>query len=146
MRDNSLFYTCSLIEYIGRKKCRDRADVVRKIGKKRIERIYRDADVLHCEPIDKISDECIKMARIYKGKYDNISNCRYSVPDYWDIGDVYSRLITDVNTDELIETLIDVYESKLSKGIMNFNCALYYQSRDLLKEIYLEEKQDLRHE
>ncbi len=143
MRDNSLFYTCSLIEYIGRKKCRDRAAIVRKIGKERISRIYKDADVLHCEPIEKISDECIKMANIYKGKYDNISNCRYSVPDYWDIGDVYSRLIQDVNTDDLMETLINVYESKLSKGIMNFNSALYYQSRDLLKETYLEEKSEL---
>lgn len=140
MRDNALFYTCSLIEYIGRKKCRDRAAVVRKMGKKYISRIYRDADVLHCEPIDKISDEWIKIARIYKGKYDNISTCRYTVPDYWDIGDVYSRLIIDVNDSDLIDTLFDVYESKLSSGIMNFNSALYYQPRDLLKETYLEEK------
>lgn len=140
MRDNALFYTCSLIEYIGRKKCRDRAAVVRKMGKKYISRIYRDADVLHCEPIDKISDEWIKIARIYKGKYDNISTCRYIVPDYWDIGDVYSRLIIDVNDSDLIDTLFDVYESKLSSGIMNFNSALYYQPRDLLKETYLEEK------
>lgn len=140
MRDNALFYTCSLIEYIGRKKCRDRAAVVKKIGKKNLSRIYRDADVLHCEPIDKISDECIKLANIYKGNFDNISSCRYTVPDYWDIGDVYSRLILDVNNDDIIETLINVYESKLSKGILNFNSALYYQPRDLLRETYLEEK------
>lgn len=140
MRDEALFYTCSLIEYIGRKKCRDRAAVVKKMGKKNISRIYRDADVLHCEPIEKISDEWIKIANIYAGKFDNVSSCRFSVPDYWDIGDVYQRLITDVNNDDLIETLLDVYESKLSGGIMNFNSALYYQSRDLLKEMYLEEK------
>ena len=94
MRDDALFYTCSLIEYIGRKKCRNRSAVVKKIGQKRIARIYRDADILHCEPIEKISDECISIAKIYRGKYDNISSCRYTIPDYWDIGDVYCRLIT----------------------------------------------------
>ena len=140
MKDNALFYTCSLIEYIGRKKCRDRAAVVRKLGKKRIARLYRDADVLHCEPIEKVSDECIGMARIYKGKFDNVATCRYAIPDYWDIGDVYCRLISDVKGDDLVETLYEVYQSKLSCGIQNFNSALYYQPRDLLKEAYLEEK------
>ena len=140
MKDNALFYTCSLIEYIGRRKCRDRAAVVHKIGAKRIARIYRDADVLHCEPIEKISDEFVSMSRIYRGKFDNIGSCRYIIPDYWDIGDVYCRLITDVNEGDIVATLFDVYNSKLSRGIQNYNSALYYQPRELLKEVFLEEK------
>ena len=139
MRDNALFYTCSLIEYIGRKKCRTRDDVVDKLGAERLNRIYRDSDVLHCEPIDKISDEYTHIAGIRKGKFDNISVCRYAVPDYWDIGDVYSRLITDVGDGDVIKSLIDVYHSKLSEEIQHFNSALYYQSRDYLAECYREE-------
>lgn len=137
MRDDSLFYTCSLIEYIGRKKCLERAKVVRKIGKENLKRIYKYSDVLHCEPIEKISDEYIKLFGIRKGKFDNIKSCKYLVPGYWDIGDVYSRLISDVSNGDIIDTLIDVYNSKLSTEISDFNSAMFFQPRDYLKECYL---------
>lgn len=29
------------------------------------------------------------------GNYDNIHDCKYRIPDYWDIGEVYERLIED---------------------------------------------------
>jgi len=38
-RDNDLFFTCSLIEYISRKTKNIRADVVNKLGKTRISKI-----------------------------------------------------------------------------------------------------------
>ena len=136
MRNEALFYTCSLIEYIGRKKCRTREAVVNKLGAERLREIYRYSDVLHCEPIEKIADEYIRLAKIRKGKFDNISSCRYDVPDYWDIGDVYSRLITDVGGGDVIESLLEVYRSKTSEHIQNFNSALYYQFRDYLAEYY----------
>ena len=43
------FFTCSLIEYIGRKVKRTRKQVVDFLGEERIERIYEYADVFHCE-------------------------------------------------------------------------------------------------
>ena len=39
-KDNDLFYTCSLIDYIARKKKNTRADVVNKLGKQRIDKIF----------------------------------------------------------------------------------------------------------
>ena len=48
-KDNDLFYTCSLIDYIARKTKNTRADVVNKLGKQRIDKIYELADVYHCE-------------------------------------------------------------------------------------------------
>ena len=36
-KDNDLFYTCSLIDYIARKTKNTRADVVNKLGKQRID-------------------------------------------------------------------------------------------------------------
>lgn len=137
MKDNALFYTCCLIEYIGRKKLRSRSAVVHKLGRENLSRIYRYSDVLHCEPIEKISDEYIHRIRLNKGNYDNVSACKYTVPDYWDIGDVYSRLIEDVNQGDVIETLVEVYDSKLSDQILDFNSALYCQSRDYLKASYV---------
>lgn len=46
MKNNSaLFYTCSLIEFIGRQQKQRRSEVVQMMGKKTIERIYQYADV-----------------------------------------------------------------------------------------------------
>ncbi|MGF0066334.1 hypothetical protein ACQRCQ_13980, partial [Lachnospiraceae bacterium SGI.085] len=57
--NNALFYTCSLIEYIGREKKRPRQDVTDILGKNAIQRIYEYADVFHCEPIEKVANEFI---------------------------------------------------------------------------------------
>ena len=40
-KDNDLFYTCSLIDYISRKTKNIRADVVNQLGRKRLDKIYR---------------------------------------------------------------------------------------------------------
>ena len=86
--------------------------------------------------IEKIADEYIRLAEIRKGTFDNISTCRFTVPDYWDMGDVYSRLITDVGGADRIASLIEVYHSELSEEIQDFNSALYYQSRGYLAASY----------
>lgn len=52
-KDNSLFYTCSLIEFIGREQKIERREVVDRLGQETIEHIFDFADVLHCEPIKK---------------------------------------------------------------------------------------------
>ena len=94
--NNALFFTCSLIEYIGRSIKRTRCEVTDYLGKDRIKRIYEYADVFHCEPIEKTADEFIEEARMTEGNYDNVKECRYIVPGYWDIGEVYERLIEDM--------------------------------------------------
>ena len=50
--DNNLFYTCSLIEFLGRETKNRRDDMVRFLGED-LKRIYSHADVFHCEPIEK---------------------------------------------------------------------------------------------
>lgn len=42
--NNRLFYTCSLIEYIGRQQKRSRKEVTDFLGKERIARIYEYAE------------------------------------------------------------------------------------------------------
>lgn len=65
MKNNSaLFYTCSLIEYIGRIMKQRRSVVVKLLGVDTIKRIYKYADVFHCEPIEKIADEFIHLGLI----------------------------------------------------------------------------------
>ncbi len=134
--NNDLFFTCSLIEFIGREKKLKRCDVVKKLGKERIAHIYKRADVLHCEPIAKTADVFSEMCGIPEGDFDNVASCKYNVPDYWGIGKVYTRLIEDVCKDDIVDTLIEVYNSKFSDAISNYNSDFFYQSRDYIRECY----------
>ena len=91
-KENDLFYTCSLIEYIARKTKNTKKVVVEKLGKENIKKIYKLAEVYHCENIEKVSDEFIAKTNIKTGTYDIISRCQYNVHTYWDIGKVYKIL------------------------------------------------------
>lgn len=142
-QDNDLFFTCSLIEYIARKTKNIRSEVVNKLGKVRISKIYDLADVYHCENIDKISDEFIEDADIVPGKFDNVADCGYSVPSYWDIGKVYKRLIKMVAANEkieIIDALIEVYNSFISPKIDDYNSSVYYENPNYIFECYKEKK------
>lgn len=135
--DSALFYTCSLIEFIGRKCRRKRSDIVNILGEKVINRIYHHSDILHCEVIDAVADRFIELTAIADGDYDNVSLCKYTLPDYWTIGAVYERLIEDVSEDISANAIITVYNSWISDAISNYNTDFYYQPRDYIKECYL---------
>ncbi|MDD6278506.1 MAG: hypothetical protein PUA81_01775 [Oscillospiraceae bacterium] len=136
--DSALFYTCSLIEFIGRKRHQKRSDIINILGESTIDRIYRNADILHCEVIDAVADKYIELLSVPEGDFDNVSQCKYTVPDYWTIGAVYERLIEDVSTDVTAKAIITVYTSWINDAISNYNTDFYYQPRDYIKECYLE--------
>lgn len=142
MKNNSaLFYTCSLIEYIGRDRKLKRSEVVHALGESAIRRIYRYADVFHCEPIEKTADDFITNLNIPEGDFDNVASCRYTVPDYWTIGEVYERLIEDLSgsrEEDVLKNLMDVYTSWIDGVISNYNSDFYYQSREYILECYRE--------
>lgn len=134
--NNALFYTCSLIEYMSRKTNNYPKDVIDYLGDD-LERIYNYEDVFHCEPIEKVSDEFIKRSGIVNGNHDYISKCKYLIPDYWDIGKVFERLIEDCYDEkDVFKAIREVYNSWMATKIYNFNSDLYYQPRDYLAECY----------
>ncbi|MCD7982367.1 MAG: hypothetical protein LUF32_08685 [Clostridiales bacterium] len=135
--DNRLFYTCSLIEYLGRDRKRTRREVTDCLGKDAIERIYDYADVFHCEPIQKVADDFCDQCNITEGVFDNVAECRYKIPDYWDIGEVYERLIEDCFEEkEVIQGIWKVYHSWIDDMISDFNTDFYYQPRDYIAACY----------
>lgn len=142
--DNALFYTCSLIEYIGRMQKQKRKDVVEKLTEPVLKRIYQYSDVLHCEMIEKVANEFTIMQKIEVGDFDNVAACRYDVPDYWTIGEVYERLIEDVTeeyTEEnVLKNLLAVYVSWISDAISDYNTDFFYQSREYIAVCYKEGK------
>ena len=138
--NNALFYTCSLIEFIGRLTKNHRGDVVRYLESD-LRRIYSYADVFHCEPIEKVADDFITRNQIPTGTYDNVAKAKFLVPDYWDIGEVFERLIEDTYAEEdVLQGIKNVFSSWLGERIENYNSDLYYQPRDYLAECYREGK------
>lgn len=143
MNDNALFFLCSLIEFIGRQQKQRRCNVVQYLGDEVLKRIYKHADVFHCEPIEKVADDFIMRCQIPVGEYDNVKKCRYEIPDYWAIGEVYERLIEDLKKNsekELMDCLKEVYFSWIDNAISNYNTDFYYQPRDYIYECYKEGK------
>lgn len=142
-KDNDLFYTCSLIDYIARETKNTRADIVNQLGKQRIEKIYELADVYHCDTMERVSTDFIEEAQIKSGTFDNVQDCRYAIPSYWDIGKVYKRLIKQVAQEEgkkVTDVLMEVYNSFLSPKIDDYNSSMYYENPSYLLECYLEKK------
>lgn len=139
--NNNLFYTCSLIEYMGRKKKRRRKEIVDELGKEKMRRIYEYADVFHCEPIEKVAAEFIAAAQIVEGDFDNEGDCRYHVPDYWTMGEVYERLIEDSYPDDaVLDGIWEVYHSWIDESISDYNTDFFYQPRDYIAACYAEQK------
>lgn len=135
--DSDLFFTCSLIEQLGRMLHCKRGDVVSALEVKALKAIYDHADVLHCEPLQKVAEDVIAEFSLCGGNFDNVAQAKFSVPDAWAIGKVYARLIEDVaDQNDVVETLIAVYSSWIDEKLSDYNSSLYYEPRDYIAECY----------
>ncbi|WP_304596681.1 hypothetical protein [Adlercreutzia caecimuris] len=139
-RANNLFYTCSLIDYIGRKTNNQRSDVVDALGRDRIAKIIELADVYHSDNIDAVSDSFIAAAGLADGTFDNVSAAKYAVPSHWDIGKVYKRLIMSIAENQAVsdvEALFRAYHSPVSPLIDDYNGSFFYESPSAILHAYL---------
>lgn len=103
--------------------------------------IHEYADVFHCEPIEKVAAEFIAAAQITEGNFDNEGDCRYHIPDYWTMGEVYERLIEDSYSEEaVLDGIWEVYHSWIDESISDYNTDFYYQPRDYIAACYAEQK------
>lgn len=139
-KNNDLFYTCSLIEYIARKTKNSPTIVVNALGKERITNIYSIADIYHSDNIDRVTDDFINECGIRTGVFDNVAECKYAVPTHWDIGKVYKRLILKVaggNNTDIPEVLIEVYNTDIVSLIEDYNSSFYYDLPDAIYQTYL---------
>lgn len=138
--DNDLFFTCSIIEYIARKTKNTKKEIVNKLGYEKIKKIFDLAEVYHSENIDKVADEFINNCKIEQGNYDVIAETENRIPTYWEIGRVYQRLIKMVNsnTNEYINTTIEVLSSWIIEKIDNYNSSMYYENPHYVYNCYKE--------
>ncbi|MCD8026186.1 MAG: hypothetical protein LUF33_04460 [Clostridiales bacterium] len=137
-RRNTLFYVCALIEYVSRETTNHRRYVVEKIGKAGMQKLFKDASVNHCLTFEQVSTEVIEQYCIETGSYDTISNCKYSIPSFIDIGKVYAYLTEILSVDEStdVDTVMGIFESFLSDEISNFKTGIYFENLSYLSESF----------
>ena len=142
-KENDLFFTCSLNEYIARKTKNRRADVANALGKTAISKIYDLADVYHSDNIDCVSDHFIDSAKIADGSFDNVSAAKYAVPSHWDIGKVYKRLVLGIAKEtgmDIADALLAAYNSFVSDKIDDYNSSFYYEAPNNILNAFLDGK------
>lgn len=140
-KENDIFFTCSLIDYIARKTKNKRAYIVDCLGKAKISKIYELADVYHSDNIDRVSDDFIRECHIEAGKFDNVTDCRYTIPSHWDIGKVYKRLVLGIMREEkadVAEAIEKAYHSFVSDKIDDYNSSFYYENPEYILQAYLQ--------
>lgn len=139
-KQNDLFFTCSLIEYIARKTKNKRAVVVNTLGKTLVAKIYDLADVYHSDNIDTVSDSFIEKASIGTGTFDNVTAAKYAVPSHWDIGKVYKRLVLGIAKEKglsIVDALFEAYNSFVSDKIDDYNSSFYYDAPQNILNAYI---------
>lgn len=136
--EDGLFYVCSMMEFVARKTCNKRKDIVAKMSDKALEHQLKVAGVNHCLSFEQVCDEWIEEYGIEEGEFDNVAACRYSVPTVTSIGRVYQTLILDVMGlyENVIEAIKKVFGSFISDEISNFNSNVYYSNPDYIKCSY----------
>ncbi len=134
---NDYFYVCSLIEFIARQTKNERRVIVAALGKAGIEKQLYDAEVNHCLSFEQVSDEIIEEYTIPNGEFDTITECKYSIPSFMDIGKLYSIMIEDCATPgKEVDELIKIFSSFISDEISDFQTDVYYQNPSYLECSY----------
>ena len=106
-----------------------------------MKKLLHDAEVNHCLSFEQVSDEVIEQYKIKNGNFDTITDCKYSVPSYLDIGKLYSILIEDcASPGDVIKELMMIFSSFISDEISDFITDLYYQNPDYIEWSYREGK------
>lgn len=139
-KENDLFFTCSLIEYMARKTKNRASFVADSLGRANIEKIYDLADVYHSDNIDTVSEEFIEKVGIPNGNFDNIAAAKYAVPSHWDIGKIYKRLILGIVREQrlsVIDALFEAYHSFVSDKINDYNSSFYYDAPQNILNAFL---------
>ena len=134
---NDIFYVCSLIEYVARQTKNKRGVVVRALGKDGVKKQLHDAEVNHCLSFEQVCDEIVEQYRIPEGDFDTITECKYTIPSFIDIGKLYSIMIEDcAEPGQEAEELIAIFSSFISDKISDFRTGVYYQNPSYLECSY----------
>ena len=92
------------------------------------------SEVNHCLIFEQVSDEVIETYKIPQGNFDTITDCKYVIPGFMYIGQLYSIMIQDcAEPGKEISELIKIFNFFISDEITNFKTRVYYQNPDYLE-------------
>ena len=98
IKQNDLFFMCSMIERVARKLHQRNRYVVNAVGYDNLYHLISLANVLHSENPDKVASDWIKEYSLEEGTFD-IMDVDHElctiIPTSLDMGKVYTRLIVD---------------------------------------------------
>lgn len=137
---DDIFYLCTMIEFVSRKTHNKSKDIVAALSDEDIEHELKAASVNHCLSFEQVCDEWVEEYEIKDGNFDNILNCRYTVPAVTAIGRVFQQLISDVlkNGNTIVGVVKEVYFSFISDEITNYNSGVYYSNPSYIYYSYME--------
>ena len=119
---NDMFFACSLIEKIARDTNNTNVHVANAIGEDGLKYILKNAQVLHCENIDKVSDEITQKHTIAVGNYD-ISQYE-EIPTFFTMGRVYASLVyykIRKDHERKTKSILKIYNSPIAEKINNYD-------------------------
>lgn len=138
---NDIYYTASLIEYVGRKTKNHRSVIVRNLEIEGIQLLLDAAPENHCLPMEQVADELIEDYEIQNGSFDSVGECKYAVPSETRIGKIYARLVLNISEseEEYAEKLFEVFTSSFSDAVSDFNSSLFFAPADEIAFYYATE-------
>ncbi len=128
---NDLYFVCYMIERVARKIHQRNCYVAERIGVEVLLHEMSIAQTSHCLNPEQVESEWIEVYGLREGYFDvtDVSD-RFTdkVPSPTQMGKVYARLVTSLDTDDnLPETILKVYESPVSIIIDDYNTGAYYE-------------------
>ena len=128
---NDLLFACFIIERISRRIHRSNLYVVTNIKTEGITYLLEFATTLHSQSFNQTCDEMILEYKLKNGKI-----VKPEKPSDLLIGNVYSELIWKVQQEDLVQTVIDVYNSPICKMIDNYKTLAYLDPTPVLVNAY----------
>lgn len=126
-----------MIEYIARQTKNKRGVIINMLGKEGVEKQLYDAEVNHCLSFEQVSDEIVEKYKISDGDFDTITECKYTIPSFLDIGKLYSIMIEDcAEPGKEVDELMKIFSSFISDKISDFKSDVYYQNPSYLECSY----------
>ena len=128
---NDLYFVCYMIERVARRLHQRNRYVVESIGNDGLLHELSVAETNHCLNPEQVENDWIATYSLTQGNFDITEvDSRFTdkVPSPTQMGKVYARLISSIDTeDNLPEAIKSVYSSPVSDTIDNYNTGAYYE-------------------
>lgn len=135
--DWDLYFVCICIEGLSRRNKLSKKDVILSLGKDGLQWMLDSAKVNHSDPLEFHLDDLVEKFSIPYGDYELEFKGKFQYPSEVAMGTQYSYVVESLNTDR-ISALIEVFSDEWFCSIIDdYNYAMFWQSPEYLKEMYL---------